>query len=173
MPPKKRVVGRRSGISRGWGSGTKATASSRKVQSIRYASATSGTGSRRHRWMKCSLDEVLVPRVRNNNVGKENFAPSAAAAASSPRIQSTHQERKMGVARPHTEVTRAVAMSHEATHFMEGLPTRKRCRSRSPVAKRGDDWVLSYRKLATTSSRTKGHGTRKNKNEILGAAAEI
>ena len=106
--------------------------SSRKVQSIRYASATSGTGSRRHRWMKCSLDEVLMRRVRNA-VGKENFAPSAAAAASSPRIQSTHQERKMGVARPQTKGTREVAMSHEATHFMEGIPSIKSCRPRSPV----------------------------------------
>lgn len=102
------------------------------MQSIRYASATSGTGSRRHRWMKCSLDEVLVPRVRNN-VGKDNLRHQQlllAAHASSSRM---HQERKMGVARPQTKGTRAVAMSHEATHFMEGLPSIKSCRPRSPV----------------------------------------
>jgi len=105
--------------------------SSRKVQSIRYASATSGTGSRRHRWMKCSLDEVLVPRVRNN-VGKESLRHQQlllAAHASSPRIKKgrwasqDHKPKERG----------HVAMSHEATHFMEGIPSIKSCRPRSPV----------------------------------------
>jgi hypothetical protein len=55
-----------------------------------------------------------------------------AAHTSSPRIK----KGSVGVARPQTKGTRAVAMSHEVTHFMEGrpdIPTRKRCRPRSPV----------------------------------------
>ena len=74
--------------------------------------------------------EGVPMQAKHKNTGrwkqrwKREFAPSA-AAASSPRIQSTHQERKMGVARPQTKGTRAVAMSHDASI--------KSCRPRSPV----------------------------------------
>ena len=82
--------------------------------------------------MKCSLDEVLVPRVRNN-VGKENLRHQQlllAAHASSPRIKKgrwasqDHKPKERG---------QWPCRTRQAILWRDYQASIKSCRPRSPV----------------------------------------